>query len=308
MDLFYSDTFELPLPAGHRFPMSKYRRLRERIAETDLLGRHRLLIPPAATREELERVHDPAYVRRVFNGELEELEQKRIGFPWSPRMVERSCRSSGASIAAARAALRDGIGVNLAGGTHHAMPEAGGGYCVFNDVCVAARAIQAEAGNGLRVANVLFVDLDVHQGNGTAAVARADPTLFAFSVHCNRNYPFRKTAGDLDIELDPGTGDVEYLAAVESGLDRILARFQPDLAFYLAGADPWSGDRLGQLAVSKDGLRRRDELVFSRLLDKGIPVSVAMAGGYAPNVEDTVDIHLQTVLEADRQACRMARR
>ncbi len=306
MDLFYSDTFELPLPAGHRFPMAKYRRLRERVAESGLLERNRLLIPVAATREELERVHDPEYVRRVFQGELDEREIRRIGFPWSARMVERSCRSSGASIAAARAALRDGIGINLAGGTHHAMPDSGGGYCVFNDVCVAARAVQAGWEGGPRVRKVLFVDLDVHQGNGTAAVARGDATLFAFSVHCNRNYPFRKTAGDLDIELEPGTGDEEYLAAVERGLDQILAVFQPDLAFYLAGADPWSGDRLGQFALSKEGLRQRDELVLDWLLGCGIPVSVAMAGGYAPNVEDIVDIHLQTIVEADRRASRLA--
>jgi acetoin utilization deacetylase AcuC-like enzyme len=308
VDLFYSDTFELPLPAGHRFPMAKYRRLRERVAESGLLERNRLLIPAAATREELERVHDPEYVRRVFDGELDEREIRRIGFPWSPRMVERSCRSAGASIAAARAALRDGIGINLAGGTHHAMPDSGAGYCVFNDVCVAARTVQAGGEGEPRVRNVLIVDLDVHQGNGTAAVARGDATLFAFSLHCNRNYPFRKTAGDLDIELEPGTGDEEYLGAVERGLDQILAVFQPDLAFYLAGADPWSGDRLGQFALSKEGLRQRDELVLERLSGRGIPVSIAMAGGYAPNVEDIVDIHLQTIVAADRQASRPALR
>lgn len=301
MDLYYSDTFELPLPPGHRFPMAKYRRLRERIEDAGLLSRNRLLLPPAASPGELALVHHADWVERVFTGQLTELEQRRIGFPWSPQMVERSRRSVGASIAAARSALRDGVAVNLAGGTHHAMPDGGAGYCVFNDVCVAARVVQQE---GL-VRKVLFVDLDVHQGNGTAAVSAGDPDLFAFSVHCNQNYPFRKTAGDLDLELPPGTGDAEYLAALEDALAVVQCGFRPDLVFYLAGADPWAGDRLGQLDLSMAGLQRRDDLVFRTFAASGIPVAVSMAGGYAPDVEDTVQIHLQTVSFADQyqRAC-----
>lgn len=294
MKLFYSDTFELPLPAGHRFPMSKYRLLRERIASSDWIGSCQLCVPPAASEQELTTVHDPEYVRRVMAGELSDLEQRRIGFPWSDRMVERSRRSTGASIAAARAALQDGCAVNLAGGTHHAMPDAGGGYCVFNDVCVAARVMQR---SGL-VGRVLFVDLDVHQGNGTAAVASGDPTLFAFSMHCDRNYPFRKTAGDLDVALPAGSGDEEYLTALDAALQQILAVFCPDLVFFLAGADPWEGDRLGQLALTRDGLLARDRLVLERFRSLDVPVAISMAGGYAPNVEDIVAIHFQTIATA----------
>ncbi len=291
LKLFYSDTFELPLPDGHRFPMSKYTRLRERIGDSELMTLCELLLPPAATREQLELVHQPEYVARVFAGTLSDLEQRRIGFPWSEKMVERSCRSTGASIAAGFAALEEGLAVNLAGGTHHAMPDAGGGYCVFNDACVAARVLQ-KAG---RAQTVLFVDLDVHQGNGTAAIAAGDPTLFAFSMHCDQNYPFRKTEGDLDIKLPAGAGDELFLSELETALDQIQGCFDPDLVFYLAGADPWDGDRLGHMALSKSGLKRRDELVLERFGELRVPVAVCMAGGYAPEVNDIVDIHFGTV-------------
>jgi len=298
MKLYYSDTFELPLPAGHRFPMAKYGRLRERILQADWAPHGTLELPPAATLDELLLVHDLSYLQRVFTGRLSELEQRRIGFPWSEKMVERCRRSTGASIAAARTAIREGVAVNMAGGTHHALPDAGSGYCVFNDVAVAARVLQHEE----QVERVLFVDLDVHQGNGTAAVTAGDPTLFSFSMHGDNNFPFRKTAGDLDVALPDGTTDDVYLAALSESLDQIAATFRADFVFYLAGADTWAGDRLGKLAVSKAGLKTRDELVFRWCHERQLPMAVCMAGGYAPNIDDIVDIHYQTIEAAYRHS------
>jgi len=222
----------------------------------------------------------------------------RIGFPWSPEMVERSRRSSGATIEAVRAALADGIGVNLAGGTHHAFRDHGEGYCVFNDAVVATRQLQAE-GNLRRV---VVIDLDVHQGNGTAALCRHDDSIYTFSVHGAKNYPTRKERSDLDIELPDGTADAAYLAAVEDGLARAFEEGKPDFAFYLAGADPFAGDRIGRLAVSKAGLAERDRLVFDACRRAGLPFAVMMAGGYGKDVTDTVDIHWQTVERAIRVA------
>ncbi len=291
MKIYYSDTFELPLPENHRFPMSKYRLLRERIAAAAAFDDAKLLIPSAATDQQLLLVHDPEWMRKVVDGDLSDIEERRIGFPWSPQMVERSRRSVGASIAAGRAAMQQGIGVNLAGGTHHAFPDAGQGYCVFNDSLVAARVLQSE---GL-LGNVLFIDLDVHQGNGTAAVACDDTNLFSFSMHCEKNFPFRKTTSDLDISLPPGTGDDEYHTRLQEALNEIDSRFDADLVFYLAGADPFSGDRLGQLGLSKAGLQQRDEMVMRFCERQGWPVALAMAGGYAPNIDDIVDIHFATV-------------
>ena len=214
---------------------------------------------------------------------------RRIGFPWSPAMVERSRRSAGATIAAARAALDDGAAVNLAGGTHHAFADRGEGYCVFNDVAVAARLLQHEG----RCRRVAVVDCDVHQGNGTAAIFRDDPTVFTFSMHGAKNYPFRKETSDLDVELRDGTDDAAYLAALGGALPAVLARQQPELVFYLAGADPYEGDRLGRLRVSMAGLERRDALVFDACRAAGVPVAVAMSGGYAPDVDDIVAIHAE---------------
>ncbi len=293
MKVFYSDTFELPLPASHRFPMAKYRLLRERIVGAAIADID-LQIPDAARDDQLLLAHAPDYVSRVTAGELSALEVRRIGFPWSPQMVERSRRSVGASIAAGLAALDEGVAVNLAGGTHHAMPDSGQGYCVFNDAAVAARVLQGAN----RARNVLFIDLDVHQGNGTATAAAGDKTLFAFSIHCEKNFPFRKTPGDLDIALPERTGDDVYLKSLESSLELIRWRFRADAAFYLAGADPFAGDRLGRLSLSKDGLRERDRMVLEFCRCESIPCAVAMSGGYAPNVDDIVDIHFATVLTA----------
>ena len=291
MKLFYSDVFELPLPGGHRFPMSKYTLLRERIAETLVDRGAQLLLPPAATDQQILLVHTREYLDRVQYGGLSQLEQRRIGFPWSLKMVERSRRSTGATIAAARAALSDGIAFNLAGGTHHAFADRGQGFCVFNDVCVAARVLQSAG----EIERAMVVDCDVHQGNGTAAITEGDDSIFTFSMQCGSNFPFRKTDGDLDINLPAGSGDQEYLAAMSDGLESSFDRFKPDIVFYLAGADPYAGDRLGQLDVSKPGLKARDEMLLSRCTEAGYPVAVSMAGGYANDVSDIVDIHFATV-------------
>lgn len=296
MKLFYTDHYVLPLPPGHTFPMSKYRLLRERVEASGLLRPGELVEPPAATDEQLHRAHDPEYVRRASAGELTRDELLRIGFPWSLHMIERSRRSSGATIEAARAALDDGVGVNLAGGTHHAFRDHGEGYCVFNDTVVAARQLQA----GGRVRRVAVVDLDVHQGNGTAALCRLDPTIFTLSVHGAKNYPTRKERSDLDVELPDRTGDRDYLDALAPALERAFADGRPDLVFYLAGADPYEHDRLGRLALTMTGLSERDRMVFDRCRAAGVPLVVTMAGGYAKDVADTVAIHWQTVERAIR--------
>jgi len=298
--IFYTDRYVLPLPEGHRFPMSKYARLRERVEAAQLSAADPLAEPPAATDDELARAHDREYIRRVAQGELTAAEMRRIGFPWTPEMVERSRRSAGATIAACRAALDRGIAVNLAGGTHHAFRDHGEGYCVFNDSAVAALAMQAEG----RVRRVVILDCDVHQGNGTAAILAHDPTVFTFSIHGANNFPFRKEVSDLDIELPDGTGDTPYLEALDRGVCHALSASQADLAIYLAGADPFQDDRLGRLALTKAGLAARDHLVFRLCRDAGLPVAVAMAGGYARTIDDTVDIHFSTVAIAAQWAGR----
>lgn len=294
MKLFYTDRFVLPLPAGHTFPMSKYRLLRERLTASGLLRDGELVEPPAATDEQLARAHDADYIGRVTAGLLTDAEMKRIGFPWSAEMVERSRRSSGATIEACRAALSDGCSVNLAGGTHHAFRDHGEGYCVFNDAVVAARQLQADG----RVKRVVVIDLDVHQGNGTAAVCRGDDTIFTLSVHGAKNYPLRKEHSDLDVELADRTGDQAYLDALAPALSRSIAESRADLAIYLAGADPFENDRLGRLALTKGGLDERDRMVFEHCRAAGIPLALTMAGGYAKDVADTVDIHERTVRRA----------
>lgn len=290
MKIYYSDVFVLPLPEDHRFPMRKYAMLRQRVAEAALVPPDCLQVPPAATDEELTRAHDPDYVRRVAAGELTNQELRRLGFPWSPALVERSRQSVGATIAACRSAVKDSISVNLAGGTHHAHRDHGQGFCVFNDAVVAAMAMQAEG----RACRMMIVDCDVHQGNGTAALTNDDPMVFTFSIHGAKNFPFRKEHSDLDIALDDGAGDQDYLKALKWGLDR-LPWLDVDLALYLAGADPFAGDRLGRLGLTKQGLAQRDRLVFDHCLAAHLPVAVMMSGGYARHIDDVVDIHFQTV-------------
>ncbi|HZP92748.1 MAG TPA: histone deacetylase [Burkholderiales bacterium] len=294
MKIFYTDRFVLPLPPGHRFPMAKYSMLRERVEAAGLSGGEPLCIPHAATDEEILRAHDAAYLRRVAAGALDETEIRRIGFPWTPQMVERSRRSAGATIEACRAALEEAVAVNLAGGTHHAFRDHGAGFCVFNDAAIAALAMLAEG----RAGRAVIIDCDVHQGDGTAAILADEPGVFTFSIHAARNFPFRKQASDLDIELADGTGDEEYLGALQNGVCRALSAAQPDLAIYLAGADPYQADRLGRLAVSREALAARDRIVLELCGDAGVGVAIAMAGGYAQRIEDTVEIHFNTVRAA----------
>lgn len=283
MIAYSCDQFVLPLPPGHRFPMARYRLLRERV---ERLPGVELRLPPAVGREDLERVHLPEYVDKVFNGRLEKLEQRRLGLPWSPELVERSRRSVGATLSGALQALETGgVACNLAGGTHHAFADRGEGFCVFNDCVVAARALGS-------VGPIAFVDCDVHQGDGTASLCAGDPSLFTFSLHGKNNYPFHKERSDLDLELPDGCGDAQYLEALDQGLAAVRAH-RPRLVFYLAGADPYEKDRLGKLKVSKAGLAERDRRVLAAFPDSAIVIT--MAGGYAEPIEDTADIQAETV-------------
>ena len=297
MRAFYTDHFVLPLPPGHRFPMDKYRRVRERCLDDAVLRTEDLHEPPAASWTELAEVHGQDYLARVRDGDLSAQEQRRIGFPWSPEMVERSRRSTGASIAAGTTALDEAadrgwaVAVNLAGGTHHAFPSHGEGFCVFNDAAVAIRTLQ-RAGRIVRAATV---DCDVHQGNGTAAIFAADPSVFTFSIHGAKNYPFRREQSTRDVELPDGAGDDAFLSALEVNLPSVVEDFRPELVFYLAGADPFHDDRFGRLALTKEGLAARDRMVLDACRAAGVPVAVAMAGGYARDTADTVEIHVATV-------------
>jgi acetoin utilization deacetylase AcuC-like enzyme len=292
--VFYSDHFVLPLPKGHRFPMAKYSMLRERVDADGICGPGELRTPRAVTDEEILRAHVPGYLERVVSGTLTDKEMRRIGFPWSERMVERSRRASGGTIGACLAAMEEGFAANLAGGTHHAFSGRGEGYCVFNDSAIAARAVQA---SGL-VERVVVIDTDVHQGNGTAEILRGDATVFTFSIHGAKNFPFHKEESDLDAPLPDGADDTEFLTTLERGLEMALEAADADLAIYLAGADPFEGDRLGRISVTKSGLAERDRMVLEACRDRGIPVAVTMAGGYARSVEDTVDVHFQSIKRA----------
>lgn len=290
MKIYYSDHLLVPLPQGHRFPMPKYALLHQRLREARL-PRVELLPAEPATDKQLLLVHDREYLDKVILGTLSEKELRRIGFPWSPELVIRSRYSVGGTICTCRAALEEGYAANLAGGTHHAYPDHGEGYCVFNDVAVAARVLQAER----RARRVVILDLDVHQGNGTAAIFANDPTVFTFSVHGAKNFPFHKEASDLDIALPDGSDDAIFLDAVQSGLPRALKQAEADLAIYIAGADPYLDDRLGRLAMTKEGLAERDRLVLDQCRSYDLPVAVVMGGGYARQVDDVVDIHMQTM-------------
>jgi acetoin utilization deacetylase AcuC-like enzyme len=301
MKLYHSDLFVLPLPDGHRFPMQKYRLLRERLASCGLFTSDNFCLPPAATDEQLRLVHTDDWIRRVTSGELHPDELRKIGFPWSPQMVERCRRSTGATVAASRSALNDGAAANLAGGTHHAFPDRGAGYCVFNDVAVAARTMQRE---GL-IQTALILDGDVHQGDGTAMIFADDPTVRTFSLHASKAFPARKMQSDLDIELLPGPEDEEYLQAWKRGLLWSSSDFNPDIVYFLAGADPFIGDTLGGLAVSKGGLRKRDDCVVEHCHQLQRPLVVVMAGGYATNIDDIVDIQYYSVTAAKRLSCSL---
>lgn len=292
MKAYYCHHFVLPLPEGHSFPMDKYRLLYERVKENAAAWNIELIEPVAATDEDLSRVHCPDYIRRMSDGSAGDQEMRRIGFPWSAQMVERSRRSSGATMLALESAMAGNtIAVNLAGGTHHAGYDRGGGYCVFNDSVVAARYIQSKN----LAKKILVVDLDVHQGNGTAELCRDDPSIFTFSMHAEKNYPAIKPASDLDVPLRNQTGNAEYLDALARYLPMALERAEPDAVIYLAGADPYEGDRLGYLSLSKAGLAQRDRYVMQACRQASLPLAVSMAGGYCPDVERIADIHAKTV-------------
>jgi acetoin utilization deacetylase AcuC-like enzyme len=299
MQAFYADHFVLPLPEGHTFPMSKYERLRARVAAE--CSSIRLLPALPASDGELALAHTPRWIEAVAHGTLTAAEQREIGFPWTPRMAERARRSVGATVAAARAALLGGEGVaaNLAGGTHHAQADKGSGYCVFNDAAVAARLMQAEWHRRHRaLLRVAVIDLDVHQGNGTAAIFHDDDTVFTLSLHGAKNFPIRKQPSDLDVELPDGCGDDAYLRALDTALDALWRHHgdvPPGLAFYLAGADPHEGDCLGRLKLTADGLAERDRRVFDACRARGVAVAVSMAGGYGRDIDTTVGVHLRTL-------------
>lgn len=291
MRAFFSDRYVLPLPPEHRFPMAKYARLRERV-ETELPG-VRLQEPRAATDQELLLAHEADYVRRVAEGKLTAAEQRAIGFPWTPQMVERSRRSVGATLSACAAARAEGVAVNLAGGTHHAHRDRGLGYCVFNDAAIAA--IDHCRDPAQRVA---IIDLDVHQGDGTASILADHEKIFTLSLHGARNFPARKFNGHIDVALPDETGDEAYLDALDEALRLMRARFSPTFLIYLAGADPHEGDRLGRLRLTFDGLQTRDRRVFDLATALGAPIAVTMAGGYGHDLDTTVRIHLNTVRAA----------
>ena len=302
MQAFYADQFVLPLPPGHRFPMSKYRLLREQLEGLPDLQLCQAL---PASDGELALAHTPAYLSAVVDGTLGAAQQREIGFPWSEAMVERARRSVGATIAAARAALGatgGGLATNLAGGTHHASADKGGGYCVFNDVAVAARLMQAESHRQHRkLLRIAIVDLDVHQGNGSASIFADDPTVFTLSMHGAKNFPFRKERSDLDVDLPDGCTDDAYLRALDDALAALWRHHEhapPGLIFYLAGADPHEGDRLGRLKLTTAGLVERDRRVFAAARERRIPVALSMAGGYGRDVDDTVQVHLGTIRAA----------
>lgn len=294
MDVYYSDIFKVPLPEGHRFPMQKYALLRQKIEQSEIHKFVNLRVPDPASDNDIQLVHNRDYFLAVTNGKLSAKEMRRIGFPWSPELVKRSRHSLGGTIAACRSALRHGVSVNLAGGTHHAFPDHGEGYCVFNDVAVAARTIQHRE----QAQRILVLDCDVHQGNGTAVVFAGDMDVFTFSIHGEKNYPFRKRPGDLDIALPDQADDKIYLAALSDSLDTIARIFQTELVVYNAGADPYQGDRLGRLSLTKSGLRERDEYVLDWCAGFNLPVAIVLGGGYARDVQDTVEIHNQTVFAA----------
>ena len=292
MKAFYTDHFVLPLPSGHRFPMEKYSKLRNLV--NDLAGVE-LLEAPAASDTQILYAHDPQYLINIIGGHLNASEQREIGFPWSEKMVERSRRSAGATVAACKTSLTEGVSVNLAGGTHHAYRDMGSGFCVFNDSAIAARALQKEMNPKLKVA---IIDLDVHQGNGTASILQNDSSIFTLSIHGENNFPFKKEVSDLDYGLPDECDDQAYLQALTHCLDELDSRFKPDNLIFLAGADPHVDDRLGRLNISSEGMRLRDETVLAYALDRNLPIALSMAGGYGKEIASTVNIHFQTIKTA----------
>ena len=302
LQAFYADQFVLPLPEGHRFPMRKYGLLRDWL--TQHLPQVQLQVAPAATDGQLALCHTPEYIQAISSGSISPSAMREIGFPWSLAMAERARRSVGASIEAARASLGllgskpAGIAANLAGGTHHSYASKGGGFCVFNDFAVTARLIQAEWARLHRhlrqPMQVAIIDLDVHQGNGTASIFQNDSSVFTLSIHGEKNFPFRKETSSLDVDLPDGCQDGTYLEALEHALHALEQRFKPDLVLYLAGADPHEGDRLGRLKLTYDGLEARDRRVMDWAFQRRIPLAFAMGGGYGVDMATTLQVQQST--------------
>jgi len=298
LHLWSSARYTFPLPADHRFPIAKYELLRRRVIDEGIVPPDRVHEPRRVDRAALLRVHTAEYVDALTEGTLPDAALRRLGFPWSRELVERSYRAVGGTVEATGAALDAGIAMNLAGGTHHAFADRGEGFCVFNDVAVAIRSLQAEA----RISRALVVDLDVHQGNGTNAIFAGDDSVFTFSMHGRRNYPFTKVPGSLDVELEDGTGDDEYLQRLGETLPGAIAASRPDLVVYLAGADSHEDDRLGRLRLTMAGLARRDAVVIESAREVGLPVAITIAGGYGRDIATTVAIHVETARIAGRFA------
>jgi acetoin utilization deacetylase AcuC-like enzyme len=291
MRAWSSARFTVPLPDGHRFPIAKYARIRDALVADGRLPASSIAEPDRAERWALQLVHTSAYVDQVMDGALSPLEVRRLGFPWSAELRERSLRTVQGTVEATRDALDSGLGINLAGGTHHAYPDHAEGFCVFNDVAVAVRVLQREG----RLTRAAIVDLDVHQGNGTARIFAGETEVFTFSMHAARNYPFRKERSGLDVALEDGCDDATYLRLLGRHLGAVLDAARPELVFYLAGADPYVHDRFGRLGLSIGGLADRDRMVFTTLRRRGLPVVVTLAGGYARELEDVVTIQSRTV-------------
>ncbi len=294
---FTSDRHDVPLPEKHRFPMRKYRRLRTALVERGILSADRIHDAAPVSLDDLRLVHDPNYVQRLLDGTLGRQAERRLGFPWSEALVQRARASVGATIHAARAALEDGLSGNLAGGTHHAHADWGSGYCLFNDVAVAIRVLQHE---GL-IDRALVIDLDVHQGDGTAAVFAGDPSVTTFSMHGATNFPFRKATSDFDVPLPEGTGDEAYLHALAKRLPEAFTAANPDAVVYVAGADVLANDRLGTFNVSLGGVRRRDAHVLDACLQRGLPTTIVMGGGYGEPLSETIEAQCGTYRSAVRR-------
>ena len=294
MRVFHCDGYPVPLPDGHRFPMTKYRLLRERLLADGVLSAGELAESQPIDAAALRLVHTGAYVDAMLDGTLSAAEQRRLGFPWSEALLQRSLASTWGTVAAARCALEDGAAGNLAGGTHHAFADHGEGFCVFNDIAVAIRLLQREG----RIERAAVVDLDVHQGNGTAALFEGDARVFTFSMHGAKNFPFRKQRSTLDVELADGCGDTEYLEVLERHLSRVLDG--AEIVFLQAGVDPLREDTLGRLDLSLEGLRARDRAVMEAARGARLPLVLTLGGGYAKPIELSVEAHVGTYREAKR--------
>ena len=297
MKLIYSDQYDLNL-GSHVFPSIKYRLVKEKLLRDGIALPQDFIEPPPAADDDVALVHHREYIRKLQTAKLSYLEILRLEIPYSPELIHAVWLCAGGSILAGRLALQDAVAVNIGGGFHHAFPDHGEGFCVLNDVAIAVRALQKDK----TIEHAMTVDCDVHQGNGTAAIFGGDHSVFTLSIHQENNYPYPKPPSSLDINLEDGAEDEEYVRALEDGLDKALAEFRPDLIVYVAGADPYREDQLGGLRLSVEGLEKRDRLVFGKARAKKIPVAVTLAGGYARRVEDTVLIHINTIRVAKQFA------